>query len=507
MSEPPSVDDRVQDVHRLLVEETRELLCLHDHEARFLFVSPSVQPLMGYSPEELLGTNPLDLVHGEDHPVYLQALQAVVEEEGSPILTSRIRRSDGSYIWVEVQTRGLRNSDGEVSRIITSTRDVSDRVELLERVSEREATVRSVITSFDDLVFVFDREGRFREYYQPRDRAGLFQSPEAFLGRRFDAVLPAAVSEPLGEALDLARAQRAVQDFDYQLMIDSTPRDFHAKVTPRIDDTGELRGFVGLVREITERRSAERVRLELVRTKERAERLEGLSTLARGTAHEFNNLLTTIQGNVALASEELEGSAIAEGLEDAIAATERAAELVQQLLRYAGESLRRLQPLDPAALLREIEEDLRTELPGSTRLEVEVAPGIPHIEADRTLLRSALQNLVRNAVDALAEEDGTVGIRLRSRALSSADLEESEIEPRPGPGDFVQFEVTDDGEGIDPEVRPHIFDPFLSTRFLGRGLGLAEVAGTARTHHGVIFVESRPEHGTSVRMLLPVRPE
>lgn len=507
MSEPSFANDRAQDVHRLLVEETRELLCLHDHEARFLFVSPSVQPLLGYSPEELLGTNPLDLVHQEDHPVYLQALQAVVEEGGSPILTSRIRRSDGSYIWVEVQTRGLRDPDGEVSRIVTSTRDVSDRVELLERVSEREATIRSVITSFDDLVFVFDREGRFEEYYQPGNRAGLFPSPEAFLGRRFDALLPAAVSEPLAEALELARTQRTVQDFDYELIIDSMPRDFHAKVTPRTDDAGELRGFVGVVREVTERRSAERIRLELVRTKERAERLEGLSTLARGTAHEFNNLLTTIQGNVALASEELEGSPLGEGLEGAMTATERAAELVQQLLRYAGESLRRLQPLDPAALLREIEEDLRTELPGSTRLEVAVAPEIPHIEADRTLLRSALQNLVRNAFDALAEEGGTVGIRLRPRGLSSEELEESVIEPRPGPGDFVQFEVTDDGEGIDPEVLSRIFDPFVSTRFLGRGLGLAEVAGTVRTHHGAIFVESTPEHGTSFRMLLPVLPE
>jgi PAS domain S-box-containing protein len=493
-----------QDVYRLLVDETREVLCLHDVEGNFTFVSPSIERVLGYPPAMLIGRSPFGLVHEEDLDAAREALRSVMEEGESPILTSRFRRADGAWVWIEVLTRGLRNGTGEVTRLITSSRDVTQRVELLQKVSEREATLRSVIASFDDLVFVFDPEGRFREYYQPRERRNLFAPPEVFLGLSFEDTLPEEVAALTGTALELARRDGEMQEFGYELMIDGVELHFHAKITPMSNADGSLQGFVGVVRDDTERRAAEDARVALVRATERAERLEGLSVFARGTAHEFNNLLTTIQGNLALALDDLgtDGPGRAE-CEAAAAASERAAAVTRQLLAYAGESLGRPEQLQPAAIVRSVEAGLRPLLPDRVALQVEIDPETPEIEAEGPRLESALRHLLRNAFEALGADGGTVRVHVSRRELTQDELGASRIQPTAAPGTFAVFEVADDGEGIEPGILPRIFDPFMSNRFLGRGLGLAEVAGTVRSHHGAILVESDRGRGTSITMLLP----
>jgi len=493
-----------QEVYHLLVEQTREVLCLHDVEGNFTFANASIERVLGYPSAMLIGRSPFDLVHEEDLDAAREALRSVVEDGESPVLTSRFRRADGAWVWIEVLTRGLRDRSGEVTGVITSSRDVTERVELLQRVSEREATLRSVISSFDDLVFVFDPEGRFLEYYQPRERRTLFAPPELFLGRSFEETLPDEVAALTGSAVELARRSGEMQEFDYELVVDGVELHFHAKITPMSNPDGSLQGFVGVVRDDTERQAAEDARVALVRATERAERLEGLSVFARGTAHEFNNLLTTMQGNLALALEDLgpDDAGRAE-CEAAIAASERAAAVTRQLLAYAGESLGRRERTHPAAMVRTVEAGLRPLLPEGVALKVEIDPETPEIEAEGPRLESALRHLLRNAFEALGTGGGTVRLNVSRRECTRNELDASRIQPIAAQGTFVAFEVTDDGEGIEPGILPRIFDPFMSNRFLGRGLGLAEVAGTVRSHHGAILLETDRGRGTSITMLLP----
>ncbi len=492
------------DTYRLLVEATRELLCLHDVSGQFTFVSPSIFPLLGYTPEELIGTSPFDFVHDADREDLAEALRAAVEEDVVPLLTSRFRGADGEYRWIEVQTRALRGDSDRVTHLVTSSRDVSIRRQLLARISNREATLRSVVSSFDDLVFVFDAAGRFREYYQPTKRQDLYAPPEAFLGRTPTEALPREVAEPLSSALERAWEEQAVQEFDYELTVNEILRHFHAKLTPMLGPDPSVQGVVGVVRDVTGRRSEEQARMELLEARARAERLEALAVLARGTAHEFNNIMTAVQGNLGLVQDDLPGDHPArEGVSAAMEAADRAAGVTRQLLTYAGEGHGPALPLELGELVRGLEAELRPLLPSTVRLEVRCDARIPSVEGNPTLLSSALHHLIRNAIEALPDQSGSVEIEVFLREYGREQLRRSRVQPPPSPGSFVGIEVEDSGEGIDPEALDRIFDPFFSTRFLGRGLGLAEVSGIVRAHRGGLLASSEPGAGSSFVLLLP----
>ncbi len=488
------------DVHRLLVEHTRELLCLLDVSGTLLFVSPSVFPLLGYAPADVMGRSPLDFVHPEDRDTVADALQSAAEGLEVPVLTCRFRGADGEHRWLEVQTRALRDENGAVTRLVTSSRDASNRIELLARVS----TLRSVISSFDDLVFVFDPDGRFREYYQPNRRKRLHAPPEAFLGRHFSAVLPEQVAMPLGHALTRAKESGEPQEFDYDLVVGDEPRSYYAKITPLRGSAGTVGGFVGVVRDVTHRRSEELARVELLEARGKAERLDALAVLARGTAHEFNNILTAVQGNLALALDELptDGPATA-GIAAAIAAADRAAEVTRQLLTYTGASAARPLAGDLVELIEELEPGLRLLVPPGAQLEVRHEADEAPIEASPVLLASVVRHLTRNAIEALPEGHGLVTIRTFRREYGEEELARSRVQPLAVPGMFAGIEVRDDGEGIDADMLARIFDPFFSTRFLGRGLGLAEVSGIVRAHRGAILATSEPGAGSSFVVLIP----
>jgi two-component system, cell cycle sensor histidine kinase and response regulator CckA len=500
----PAPAQQTGDPFRVLVEETRELLCLHDARGHFVYVSPSIQALLGYAPSELRGTDPLELVHESDRPDVAGALEAVLQGGEPPLLTARFRDASGEIRWLETQARGLRDAQGGISGLVTSSRDVGHRIALLARISNRENTLRSVLASLDDLVFVFDPSGCFREYYQPAGRGDLFAPPEAFVGRGYRECLPAEVADRLGAALDRARSRGATQEFEYELEIGGTVRTFHAKLTPMLDGGEDPGGFVGVVRDVTERRRAEEARLTLLQERARADRLEGLAALARGTAHEFNNLLTALQGNLALARADLGADhPVVPDLDAAIREGERAGAIIRRLLTYAGEQPGAFLPLDPGSLLRGLEAELADGMPARVSLEVEVLPGTPRVQADRLLVESALRQLVRNALEALGPGGGVIGLRAGGCEASAAELKATRVPPPPPPGRFAVLEVRDSGEGIDPDLLPRVLDPFVSTRFLGRGLGLSEVAGVVRTHNGALLVSSAGGEGTTFRILLP----
>ncbi|MEX2529969.1 MAG: PAS domain-containing protein [Gemmatimonadota bacterium] len=490
-------------LYRVLVEETRELLCLHEVDARFSYLSPSISQLLGYSPADLVGTHPFELVHPEDRPEAEAALESVLRGGETPVLTSRFRTSEGGYRWIEVQTRALRSGGDEVTHLVTSSRDVTQRMELLGSVSEREATLRTVIASFDDLVFVFDPEGRFVEYFQPAHRVDLHAPPESFLGRSFQEVLPDHVAEPLGDALRRARAEEAVQEFEYELMVGGEQRHYQARLSPLILHEGAGGGYVGVVRDVTLHRLAEEERLELVETRERARRLQGLAILARGTSHEFNNLLTAIQGNLALAMEDLEdGHAAGETMSQALESARRASEVARRLLAFSGEARGRRESVDPVELVGKILRGQK-ERPDGIRMQFSIEGEPDPVSGDPEMLGSALDQLVRNAIEAHPDGEGLVEVSVCSREVSAEELAESRLPPPPLPGRFTLIRIVDSGEGIPAEDLERMFEPFFTTRFLGRGLGLAEVAGVLRSHDGAILVQSEPAVGTRVDVLIP----
>ncbi len=244
-------------------------------------------------------------------------------------------------------------------------------------------------------------------------------------------------------------------------------------------------------------------RTEQKRLEERLRRgrlWESLGFLASGLAHDFNNLLVVILGNTALAANDPDLSPeTASRLRDVMAAAQKGSQLVEQLLNYSGRGRFVHAPLDLSALVRASATTLRT--PANVALRLDLQPGLPRTEGDRQLLRSLVDNLLSNAVEALGGEGGEI------RVSTSQEEVEQERQLVSGqdlaPGRYVCLIVEDSGPGIPPDLQDRIFEPFFTTRFLGRGLGLAAALGIARRHGGGITVESRPGSGTTFQVFLP----
>ena len=256
-------------------------------------------------------------------------------------------------------------------------------------------------------------------------------------------------------------------------------------------------------RDVTALKHAEAERERLARHVDETQRLESLGILAGGIAHDFNNLLTVIRGSARLALEELpDCTAPRERLLRIASAADHAAALTDEMLAYAGKSSTSLLPVDLNALLVATADLLRGSTGGQVTLDYDLDPELPAVEADAGAIRRALMNLVMNAAES-EERDGHVTVRTRVEEVGGERLAAAFGASTSEPGRFVVVEVCDDGRGMDPDTLKRIFEPFFSTKFSGRGLGMAAVLGIVQSHRGVIEVESAPGSGTTVRVLLP----
>jgi DNA-binding response OmpR family regulator len=247
-----------------------------------------------------------------------------------------------------------------------------------------------------------------------------------------------------------------------------------------------------------EQQSAER-RLQQSR------RLESLGLLAGGIAHEFNNLLVGILGNADLAALDIPDGSPAHGsLEQVSRLARRAAERTRQILAFTGKARLEIEELD----LRTLVEQALASLDLDTGEKVRLADGPPgpRLRGDRERLSEVLVSLAMNGVEALDAAAGHVSVAVAVREVRASEAIPAEGGHEVPPGRFAVLEVCDDGTGMDEVTRSRMFDPFFSTKFTGRGLGLAAVLGIVRAHGGWISVRTAPAAGTVVSVFLPALP-
>jgi len=274
---------------------------------------------------------------------------------------------------------------------------------------------------------------------------------------------------------------------------------------PLYDNRGRYAGALAMVSDITDRKRAEQERRELEAQMRQAQKLESLGVLAGGIAHDFNNLLTGIIGNAGMALEESAGyPRLHHNVEEIDAAARRAAGLCQLMLTYSGKGQIHVAPVDLNALIREMGDLLGVSKSKKAAIEYELADGLPTVDADAAQIGQILMNLITNASEALGEESGVIAIRTGTLQCDKNFLRDTYLSPSLPAGEYVYLEVRDTGVGMDGDTIDKIFDPFFSTKFVGRGLGLAAVLGIIRSHNGAIKVESAPGLGTTFCVLLPV---
>jgi signal transduction histidine kinase len=243
---------------------------------------------------------------------------------------------------------------------------------------------------------------------------------------------------------------------------------------------------------------------EAHRAQARLQRMDAVGRLVAGVAHDFNNILSVILGNLELLREEEKERAGDPLVREAIDATHRGAHLTRQLLAIGQKSNLEPRPLDAARVLRETAAMLARVLPESVQLTIAPAEGLWNVEADENGLRNALLNLAINARDAMGGR-GELVIEAANLSVGPDHADERPEEDL-APGRYVAVSVTDTGSGMTPEIVERAFEPFFTTKNAtdGSGLGLPSVLGFCRQSRGACRIRSEPGVGTTVRMLLPV---
>lgn len=234
-----------------------------------------------------------------------------------------------------------------------------------------------------------------------------------------------------------------------------------------------------------------------------SQKLESLGTLASGIAHDFNNILGIILGHASQMEEKTgPSSELAGGLDAIVTASNRGAALVRQMLTFARKTEMSLKPISLNESVSEIQRLFYETFPRAMTISCELQPGLPKIQGNSTQVHQALLNLCVNARDAMS---GTGTLTISTRSVDGGDLRRRY--PEAGFDSYELIEVSDTGTGMDEESLQHIFEPFYTTKELGKGtgLGLAVVFGIMEHHEGFVDVDSEPNKGTTFKLYFPVK--
>jgi PAS domain S-box-containing protein len=402
-------------------------------------------------------------------------------------------------VWLDVRAYPILDEAGKVVRVIEHLRDISDVKRAEQALRESETRAAAVAERANDAIVIIKGD----------DYVYANSAWERLTGYTLEELQ----KMPLPTLLVPEERERVMGYYRARLEGESPPPMFETRVTAKSGEVVDIEisastlpheGVVAemaVIRDISKRRKAEREQRELQEKMQQAQKLESLGVLAGGIAHDFNNLLVGILGNASLALADLpESSPVFDLLGDIESSAMRAAELVQQLLAYAGKGRVFTEPLDLGGVVRDMAQLLEASISKKTGLRLELTGKLPPVEADPNQIRQVVMNLVTNASEAL-EANGTITVTTGSMECDVECLKKTGVELPAGTYCFIQ--VTDTGRGLEPSLRSRIFEPFFTTKFAGRGLGLAAVVGIVRNHRGTIQVESKPGRGSSFTVLLP----
>lgn len=274
--------------------------------------------------------------------------------------------------------------------------------------------------------------------------------------------------------------------------------------SPIFDKLGVVIQIIESCRDITERKKTEEERLDLQRQILHTQKLESLGVLAGGIAHDFNNILMAILGNADLALQDLSTANPAySNVKEIETASIRAADLARQMLAYSGKGQFLIERINLNEAVQEMTHMLEVSITKKAVIKYHLSDNLPLIDADATQIRQIIMNLVLNASDAIDRISGVISITTGAMDCDSKYLASAYIDESLPEGQYAYVEVTDTGSGMNEETLEKLFDPFFSTKFAGRGLGMSAVLGIIRGHRGAIKVYSEPGSGTSIKVLFP----
>lgn len=414
-------------------------------------------------------------------------LEALAEEQGQDelselahtfnVMASRIRELiDHLELKVAQRTAALAESEGRFR-------------DLFEHSSSGVAIYRS---ADDDQDFIFQDINKAVETIEQLKR-------DDIIGKRVTEVFPGVKNLGL---LNILR------------QVSKTGQSAHHPV--RLYDDGRLSGWrensvyklpsgeiVAVYDDKTAEKQAELERKSMLRQLHQARKMEAIGVLAGGIAHDFNNILGIILGNAELAITDIvQSNPVAQNLKEIRTASLRAKKVIRQLLSFSRKTEVQMAPVSIIPIIRESVSLMRASIPTNIAIEQDLSNDCGAIVADATQVHQVIINLCTNAAHAMEDTGGAVHVGAAKILITENDAAQ---QPDLEPGEYLQLTVSDTGSGIAPDIQRRIFDPYFTTKDIGKGsgMGLAVVHGIVKSHGGKITIESEPGQGSKFTILFP----
>ncbi len=486
--------------YRLLAENTADVIWTMNTELKFTYISPSVEKLRGFTAQEVLSQSPAEALTPESLQTMHAALASTMPHalKGAKDYTLEPKEyeleqpcKDGSTVWTGTMVKVLFDEEGQFSGFLGVSRDISERRKAEKVLRESEKKFRTLFNASPQAIALTDMNtGRIFDVNETL--CGLTKYSRNELIGRTPVELEFYSETDRNRFVSELKTKGKVNGLEMDFRIkDGSVRNARMFAVPL-----QIEGEAFILTSFFDMTEFKRLEAQI----QHSQKMQAISTLAGGVAHEFNNALTVIIASLDLLEMDFsENEGIQLFVENMRDSGHRMSGLTKQLLAYARGGKYQSGPLKMNDFILETLPIVQHGIKPSVNIDVRVQEDVDVTIADPAQLQMVLSAILTNSDEAI-EGEGHIAISVENRKVDDHFAEQN---PAMTPGKYVCLTVEDNGKGMTAEERGKIFDPFFTTKFQGRGMGMAAVYGIVRNHGGWIFVDAASVKGTVIRVYLP----
>ncbi len=484
------------------IEQSQNIVVITDVKGHIEYVNPRFSEVTGYSAKEVLGKNPRILKSGETP-------REVYKDLWETILSGKVwrgefhnRKKDGNLYWESTIISPVKNDDGEITHFIAVKEDITarkaaewerDRAHRLLQTTIDGVGEPLMVINLDYRIELLNRKAK-EKYLNGKSSSEVQFCYQVSHGRE----TPCGDTDPC-PLIEVKKTLRPISLLHKHVQGDGNIRYVEMLASPLLNEKAELIGIIESERDITDRRIMEQ---ELAQ----AQKMEAIGRLAGGVAHDFNNVLTVIQGYGEILHQTLaETDQRKKFVQEILNASQKASQLTGQLLAFSRKQVVQPQVVNLSHLVANIEKMLHRLIGEDIQLDINLESRLKSVKIDPSQVDQIILNMAVNSRDAMPR-GGRLTIQTKNFLLETTLNHYSTHIP---PGEYVLLSIRDTGVGIDRANIPHIFEPFFTTKEKGKGtgLGLSTVYGIVQQNNGYIVVESEPGIGTTFTIYFPALTE